>query len=87
MRKQELLKMIDQELLAKLYGFCYARTSDSYEAQELCSDIIFALIKASNTEGTIAQFDPFVWRVARNVYADFSNRRKRQGDLFYSGDA
>ncbi len=56
MNKQELLKMIDRELLEKLYGFCYARTSDSYEAQELCSDIVFTLIKASGTEDTIAQF-------------------------------
>ena len=59
MNKQELLKMIDRELLEKLYGFCYARTSDSYEAQELCSDIVFTLIKASGTEGTIAQFYAF----------------------------
>lgn len=86
MNKQELLKMIDRELLEKLYGFCYARTSDSYEAQELCSDIVFALIKASGTEGTIAQFYPFVWGVARNVYANFSNRRKRHGELFYEGN-
>ena len=49
MKKQELLKMIDYELLEKLYGFCYARASDGYEAQELCSDIIFEPIKASNT--------------------------------------
>lgn len=31
MKKQELLKMIDEELLEKLFGFCYARTGDSYE--------------------------------------------------------
>ena len=36
--KQELLKIIDQELLEKLFGFCYARTRDSQEAQELCSE-------------------------------------------------
>ena len=53
MKKQELLQIIDQELLEKLFGFCYARTSDSQEAQELCSDILFQLIKAANTEGDI----------------------------------
>lgn len=37
--------------MEKLLGFCYTRTNDSYEAQELCSDVIFALVKAANSEG------------------------------------
>ena len=87
MKKQELLKIIDDELLEKLFAFCYARTSDSYEAQDLCSDILFALLKAANTDGDIENPYPFLWRVARNVYADFSADRKRHTALFYEGDA
>ncbi len=86
MKKQELLKMMDEELLEKLYGFCYARTSGSYEAQELCSDIIFELVKAANGTGDIEHPYPFIWRVARNVYAGFSDRRRRHKQLFYEGD-
>lgn len=87
MKKQELLKIIDDALLEKLFAFCYARTSDSYEAQELCSDILFALVKAANTDGDIDNIYPFIWRVARNVYADFSASRKRHADMFCEGDA
>ena len=87
MKKQELLKIIDDELLEKLFGFCYARTNDSYEAQDLCSDIIFELIKAANTDGSIENLYPFVWRVARNVYADFSDNRRRRADMFYEDGA
>ncbi len=87
MRKQELLNYFDDELLEKLFGFCYARTNDSYEAQELCSDIIFALIKAAHSDGEISNLYPFIWRVARNVYADFSNNRRRRADTFYDGSA
>ncbi len=87
MKKQELLKAIDDELLEKLFEFCYARTSDSYEAQELCSDIIFALIKAANTNGEIDNLYPFIWRVARNVYADFCDNRRRHADMYYEGDS
>lgn len=47
MKKQELLKYFDDDLLDKLFGFCYARTNDSYKAQELCSDIVFSLVKAA----------------------------------------
>ena len=50
MEKQELLKQFDDDLLDKLFGFCYARTNDSYEAQELCSDIIFALVNNQRTQ-------------------------------------
>ncbi len=87
MKKQELLKQFDDDLLDRLFGFCYARTNDSYEAQELCSDIIFALVKAAHTDGEITNLYPFIWRVARNVYADFSNSRRRHADAFYDGDA
>ena len=86
MKKHELLKLIDGELLEKLFGFCYARTNDSFAAQELCSDIVFALIKAAGADGNISDPYPFIWKVARNVYADFSGDRKRRAELFYEGD-
>ena len=87
MKKQELLKFSDDELMDKLYGFCYVRTNDSYEAQELCSDIIFELVKAANTDGDIIDLYSFVWRVAKNVYADFSKNKRRHTESFYEGDA
>ncbi len=87
MKKQELLKYFDNELMEKLFGFCYVRTNDSYEAQELCSDIIFALVKAANTDGEITDLYSYVWRVAKNVYADFSKRKRQHTDTFYEGDA
>ena len=86
MKKHELLKHFDEDLMDKLFGFCYARTNDSYEAEELCSDIIFALVKASQSNGEIAHLYPFIWRVARNVYADFSNGKRKYKDTFYDGD-
>ena len=82
MKKQELLKTIDSELLEKLYAFCYSRSSDSYEAQDLCSDIVFALVKASKREGEISDVYAFIWRIARNIYADFCEKRRRHADTF-----
>lgn len=75
MKKQELLKIMDGELMEKLFSFCYARTSDSQEARELCSDIVFELMKAANTEGDIGNLYGFLWKVARNTYADFSDKK------------
>ncbi|MDE7249607.1 MAG: hypothetical protein K2N82_06910, partial [Lachnospiraceae bacterium] len=86
MKKQELLKMVDKDLLEKLFGFCYARTKDSYEAQELCSDIVYALVRTANTEGEITDAYSYIWKIARNVYADFCNHYRRYADLFYEGN-
>lgn len=87
MKKQDLLKYFDDDLLDKLFGFCYARTNDSYEAEELCSDIIYALVKAAHSDGEIESLYPFVWRVARNVYADFSNNRRKRAETICEGDS
>ena len=86
MKKQELLKLIDEELLEKLYGFCYSGTNDSWQAQDLCSDIVYALLKAANTDGDITSPYAFIWRIARNVYADFSKTRRLNADMLYEGD-
>ena len=86
MQKKELLKNIDDALLDKLYGFCYSRTGDGYEAQELCSDIVFELVKSSGSDGEIKNLWPFVWKVARNVYADHSVKKNRQNMMSAEGD-
>ncbi|MCH5200376.1 MAG: RNA polymerase sigma factor [Oscillospiraceae bacterium] len=86
MKKQELLKLIDEELLEKLYGFCYSGTNDSWQAQDLCSDIVYALLKAANTDGDVTNPYAFIWRIARNVYADFSKSRRLNADMLYEGD-
>lgn len=82
MKKQDLLKAIDKDLLDKLFGFCYVRTRDSYEAQELCSDIALALVEAAHSEGEIQDLYAFIWRVARNVYADFSEKKRKNSNLY-----
>ena len=51
MKKNELLNLIDEELIGKLYGFCYDRTDTSHDTEELCSDIIYALVKSGNADG------------------------------------
>ena len=71
MKKRDLLNFFDDDLLGKLFGFCYARTNDSCEAEALCSDIVYALVKAAHSDGEIESIYPFIWRVARNVYAEF----------------
>lgn len=82
MKKQELINYIDNKMMDKLFGFCYAHANDSYEAQELCSDIMYALVKTAHTDGEIKSLYPFIWRVAKNVYFDFVKNKKRHQAVF-----
>ena len=94
MKKSELLRIIDWDLLDRLFAFCYHRTPSSHAAQDLCSDIVFELVRAANSEGEIGAdgteddnaLYAFVWRVARNVYADYSDHRRRETDRTATGD-
>lgn len=86
MKKTELLQIIDQEFLDKLYSFCYSRTNDSVDAQELCSDILLALVKSAETPGEITNINAYIWRIAKNVYADFSVKRAENAIRLYGDD-
>lgn len=73
----EVLELLnDKEFLDNLYGFAYKRTNNSYEAEDLCSDIIFTVMHAIHKNSNINNSYAFVWTVARRVYADFSEKRR-----------
>ncbi len=80
MNQQDLLKAVDKAMLDRLYGFCYRRTADHYESDELCSDILLAIATASARGGVISDPEAFLWKIAHNVYADFSERRRKRAE-------
>lgn len=78
MKTNEAIKIIgDKEFLDKIYQFSYRRCNTSYEAEDLCSDIILAVISAVHNQEDIESFYAFVWTVARRVYADYSEKRNQ----------
>ena len=89
MKTNEILKLIgDKEFLDKIYHFSYRRCNTSYEAEDLCSDIILAVISAVHNQESIENFYAFVWAIARRVYADYSEKRNqtRQTISIENGD-
>ena len=83
MRINEILKLIgDKEFLDKIYQFSYRRCNTSYEAEDLCSDIILAVISAVHKQEQIENFYAFVWTVARRVYADFCKNRTKLRQVY-----
>ena len=89
MKTNEILKLIgDKRFLDKIYQFSYRRCNTSYEAEDLCSDIILAVISAVHNQESIENFYAFVWAIARRVYADYSEKRNqtRQTISIENGD-
>ena len=78
MKANEAIEQLnDPEWLEKLYAFAYHRCSSSHDAEDLCSDILVALLAAIRRQEDILHFHGFVWTVARRVYADFCAERSR----------
>ena len=78
MKTSEVLKLIDnKDFLEKIYGFAYRRCNTSFDAEDLCSDIIVGIISAVQKHNEIKNFYAFVWTVARRIYADFCEKRNK----------
>lgn len=80
MNPSDLLNLIDRAMLDRIYGYCYRRTSDHHEADALCSDILLAVTQAARGTGEISNPEAFLWKIAHNVYADFSEKRKKRAE-------
>ena len=78
MKQIELLEMIDAELIDRIYRYCYARTSYSHEAEYLCSDILYAVVKSCHNNKEVSNPIGYFWSVAHNVYADYCKKRRIQ---------
>lgn len=79
MKTDEILKLIeDKDFLDKIYQFSYHRCSTSYEAEDLCSDIVLAVISAVHTQDNINNFYAYVWTIAHRVYAAYCEKRNKR---------
>lgn len=92
MEQNNLLKIVNEELIDKLYRFCYARTSYTAEAEDLCSDIMYAVVRAGRSEqgganGGIQKPEAYFWAIAHRVYADYCARRRMESQRRAEGDA
>ncbi len=79
MKTNEILKLLnDKDFLDKIYHFSYRRCTTSFEAEDLCSDIMLAVITAIQKQESVDNFYAFVWTIARRVYADYSEKRNAE---------
>lgn len=80
MKRTEILKTIDADLIDRVYHYCYTRTSNSHEAEELCSDILYAVVKSCYNDKEVSNPVGYFWSVAHNVYADYCEKKHIQAE-------
>lgn len=83
MNTNETLTLLeDRNFLDKIYQFSYHRCNTSVEAEDLCSDIILAVISAIRRQEHIDNFYAFVWTIAHRVYADHCRKQNAERQVY-----
>lgn len=67
----------DSEFLRSIYAFSYNRTNNTYDAEDLTSEIILQVLKSSKKNSDIQYPTGFAWIIARRTYADYCEKRSK----------
>ena len=75
MDKQSADRIIT-EYLQKIYGFALSKTADTYEAEELASDITYEVYLSLLRDGEIYNVNSYVWRISSYVFARWVKKQQ-----------
>ncbi len=65
------------EYLQKIYGFALSKTGDSYEAEELASDITYEVYLSLLRDGEIYNVNSYIWRISSYVFAHWAEKKRK----------
>lgn len=68
------------EYLKSIYYFCIKKTNSETEAEDLAGEISLEILKALNKGILIEHFEGFVWKIARNRYAHWAERKHKKSE-------
>ncbi len=84
--KETYLNSLTQNYMDRLFYFCLKRTGNSFEAENLTSDILLNIITSLERGNKPDNFDAWVWGVARNCYIIWAKKKYNQSELFTTLD-
>lgn len=74
-QKQAYFDILTKEYINKLFYFCLKKTGDSYEAENLTSDITLNILTSLHRGNTPVNFSAWVWQIARNRYSVWAAKK------------
>ena len=84
MEKQKADQVITQ-YLNKIYGFAINKSFSFDEAEDLCSEIIFAVYTSLLKSDEIYNIDGYIWRISEHTYAKYVSTKKRHEGISIDG--
>ncbi len=78
MQHEMLVKALTDEYAEKLFYFCLKKTGNSHDAEDLTSDILVNVLTALQKGAEPAHFSAYVWQIARNRYAAWADKRRKE---------
>lgn len=75
-----------REYMEKLYYFCLKKTGSIEEAEDLSSEISVEILTALKRGAVPEQFHGWVWKIARNRYARWAERKHKKAEQEESMD-
>ncbi len=84
--KEEYLNSLTQNYMDKLFYFSLKKTGNSFEAENLTSDILLNIITSLERGNAPENYEAWIWGIARNRYSVWATVKHNRNELFTSSD-
>ncbi len=84
--QEKLIKEFTENYMEQMFYFCLKKTGDSEEAQDLTQDIALNILTALNGKIIPTNFSAWVWKIARNRYSVWADRKHRKAESVTGAD-
>lgn len=79
MSNDELISLLKEEYLSKIFGFSVMKTHNRTDAEDLSQDIALQIIRAIKAGKEIENFNAFVWSVSNHTFCNFLRKKRHVG--------
>lgn len=77
---QKLIEEFAENYMEKLFYFCLKKTGNSYEAEDLVSDIALNVLTSLKCGIIPKSFSAWVWQIARNRYSVWAEKKRKNSE-------
>ncbi len=80
------INVFTENYMSKLFYFCLKKTGNSFDAEDLVSDISLNIVTTLQKGTVPSNFPAWVWQIARNRYSVWADRKHRRNETVSGAD-
>lgn len=85
-KSDSFVNELTKNYMDKLFYFCLKKTGDSFEAENLTSDILLNIVSSLERGDKPNCFSAWVWQIARNRYSVWAKRKHNRNEWLTGND-